>query len=143
MKKTYTAKSETETMDIAADFAKTLTGNATILIKGPLGAGKTVFVRGLAQAMGVSKRVTSPTFTLMNLYPVKKKSIKQIAHLDAYRVSGRDLLDIGLQEYIERPDTIVVIEWAQKVKDFIHGLANVIEVSIEPVDDKKRIISIK
>lgn len=110
-----TTHSAEETKQIAADFAKTLKGGEFVALVGDLGTGKTTFVQGLAAALGSSAKVKSPTFTIMDIYPTNHKTIKQIVHVDYYRVPDA-AIDIGLDDY-RRKDTIIVAEWPQE-RDF-------------------------
>ena len=77
----YVSESESDTYKIAADFAATLSGGEIVLLSGELGAGKTAFVKGLAAALGIDDEVTSPTFTLMNVY----YGSLTLYHFDVYR----------------------------------------------------------
>lgn len=113
--KTYLVKTEEETLRLAAEYAQKLTGGEVVLLNGNLGAGKSVFVRGVARALGVRNRITSPTFVLLKVYPIKNEKIKKLIHVDAYRVSPEDLLAVGLSEYLNNPDTVVMIEWGEKL----------------------------
>lgn len=108
---TYTTHSAEETQAIAADFAKTLKGGEFISLIGDLGAGKTTFVRGLVEAMGGQVRVKSPTFTVMNEYPVDFGTIKRVVHIDFYRFSDASELDALSLEDERRPDTVILAEW--------------------------------
>jgi tRNA threonylcarbamoyladenosine biosynthesis protein TsaE len=112
-------KNKEETQALATKIAKQLKGGEVLALQGDLGAGKTTFTQGLAKALGVKVNVTSPTFVLLKIYKTKHISIKQMIHIDAYRLNtGTDLEAIGWQEYL-KPDTLVVIEWADKVKSVI------------------------
>ena len=112
--------SEKETQKLAVNFAKTLKGGETIGLIGDLGAGKTAFVKGLAKGLGIKKAITSPTFVVMKIYPVKHPSIKYLIHVDAYRVkTARSLTAIGLEDYIKSNDSVVVIEWADLVNEIL------------------------
>lgn len=113
--KTYLVKTEEETLRLAAEYAQKLTGGEVVLLNGNLGTGKSVFVRGVARALGVRNRITSPTFVLLKVYPIKNEKIKKLIHVDAYRVSPEDLLAVGLSEYLNNPDTVVMIEWGEKL----------------------------
>lgn len=109
--KEYITKSEEETKNIAADFAAKLIGGEVVELIGDLGSGKTTFVRGVVDALGSSARVKSPTFTVMNEYPVNGETIKRIAHLDLYRFKDPVQLEaLALGDY-KRSDTIIFIEW--------------------------------
>ena len=111
--------SQEETINLAKEYITTLKGNVLGLI-GDLGTGKTVFTQGLAKELGVKEIVKSPTFVLMKVYDTNHKVIKKLVHVDAYRLTNaQELIDIGLTEYLNKKDTLVVIEWADKVKDFL------------------------
>ncbi|MFO7814709.1 MAG: tRNA (adenosine(37)-N6)-threonylcarbamoyltransferase complex ATPase subunit type 1 TsaE [Halanaerobiales bacterium] len=86
-----------------------------ILLNGDLGAGKTVFVKGLAQGLELGEEITSPTFNLINEYEGKPGLI----HMDFYRLDKKDeLIQIGFEEYLNR-DVVKAIEWPQLVFDYI------------------------
>ncbi|MFZ2681794.1 MAG: tRNA (adenosine(37)-N6)-threonylcarbamoyltransferase complex ATPase subunit type 1 TsaE [Patescibacteria group bacterium] len=108
---TYTSKSAEDTQKIAADFAKTLKGGEFISLIGDLGAGKTTFTRGLVEALGGTVRVKSPTFTIMNEYPVDFGNIKRVVHIDFYRFSDTSELEALSLEDERRPDTVILAEW--------------------------------
>lgn len=113
----FISNSEQQTFAFAKKFATTLKGGEIIGLIGDLGAGKTVFAKGLAAGLGVKKTITSPTFTLMKIYDVKRPAIKRLVHIDAYRIkSARDLTAIGADEYFGKEDTVAIIEWADKIK---------------------------
>ena len=105
--------SAAQTRALGARAAKRLRGGEVLLLYGPLGAGKTCFVQGLCQALGVAEEVTSPTFTLVNSYP----GSPVIHHIDLYRIApGADLTDIGLDELLDEVATgraVAVAEWPQ------------------------------
>lgn len=116
----YITNSEQETFELAKDFGAGLKGGEVIGLSGNLGAGKSVFARGLAAGLGIKKKITSPTFVLMNVYPIKQQVIKYFCHIDAYRLrSETDLAAIGAKDYLGRPDTVTVVEWADKVKSLL------------------------
>ncbi len=113
----FISRSEAETMAWAAAWAQKLKGGETIFLRGELGAGKTTFVRGLARAFGIKESIRSPTFTLIRLYKIKnqKSKIKNLLHLDAYRLKdAQDLRAIGLSEYLNQKETVVLIEWGER-----------------------------
>jgi len=109
--KEHILKSEEETRKLAAKFAATLVGGEVVELIGDLGSGKTTFVRGVVDALGSKVKVKSPTFTILNEYPVDGKTIKRIAHLDLYRFNDPVQLEaLALDDY-KRADTIIFIEW--------------------------------
>lgn len=131
------SRSETDTLRIAETFARTLRGGEVILLVGDLGAGKSTFVRGMAQAFGVEEPVRSPTFTLMNVHRIKKSSkIKHLVHVDAYRLKDvHDLRAIGIEEYIGRDDAIVAIEWPERVVGIELMATNIRTVTLTHCDN--------
>ena len=117
----YHVQSEAETTALAERVAHRLKGGEVLLLQGELGAGKTTFTSALAEALGVRGRIKSPTFTLMQVYRVRLKikdlGLKFLIHCDAYRVKdAREFEEIGLMDYVGRPDTVVIVEWGEKIK---------------------------
>jgi tRNA threonylcarbamoyladenosine biosynthesis protein TsaE len=106
-----------QTMAVAADFAKTLKGGEFISLIGDLGAGKTTFTRGLVESLGGTVRVKSPTFTVMNEYPVNSGNIKRVVHIDFYRFTDAAELGALSLEDERRPDTVIIAEWPDALKD--------------------------
>ena len=108
---TVTSRSVEETRIIGACLAPTLLPGDVISLSGDLGAGKTAFVQGLAAAMGVEDRVTSPSFTIVHEYEGRYPLI----HLDVYRLdSFQEVLDLGFEEFLD-PNSIVLIEWGEAI----------------------------
>ena len=107
--KTFESSSPEETASFARRLAAELPGGSVVALVGPLGSGKTVFVRGLARGMGLPSRVvTSPTFTLINGYD----GDRPLTHVDLYRLErSEEIADLGLEEYFDGPG-IVAVEWA-------------------------------
>jgi len=128
----FISKSEKETFGFGKKFSKRLKGGEVIGLVGDLGAGKTVFVRGLASGLGIRRKITSPTFVFMKNYPLDKQVIKELVHIDAYRVKrAADMDGIGVKEYFSRPDAVVVIEWAEKIKKIMPGQAKFLFFNIK------------
>jgi tRNA threonylcarbamoyladenosine biosynthesis protein TsaE len=104
--------SEEETFRLARDLAKSLRGNEVIFLIGELGAGKTVFAKGLAAGLGFkdSHLVCSPTYTLLNIYQAKCP----IYHFDLYRLDKEaDIKDLGWEDYLD--NGVLIVEWAEKL----------------------------
>ena len=104
----------------AETFAASLKGGEVIGLVGDLGAGKTAFTQRLAAALGVKKEVKSPTFILMQCFDTgaagRKNGVSQLCHVDAYRLEReRELAVIGFDDYAGRPDTVTVVEWADRI----------------------------
>ena len=109
---TQTTNSETETAAVARELAGRLSAGDVVLLYGDLGAGKTAFVRGLAEGLGVGRdEVSSPTFTVMQEY---RGGRVPLFHVDLYRLDDpREIDDLGLDEIAERG--VLAIEWAEKL----------------------------
>lgn len=120
MKRNFVSSSATQTRAFAQRYARSLTHGRTFALQGSLGAGKTVFAQGFAQGLGVAGPIASPTFIVMNVYPVKKKKINMFVHVDCYRLeSVADVRAIGLEEYMRDLSAVVLIEWADKIPDLL------------------------
>lgn len=103
--------SEEETLRLGEILGRLLAPGMTVLLRGDLGTGKTVFVRGIGRAMGVG-RVRSPSFTLVNEYSAVAKSIC-LVHADLYRLEPDDVDGLGLEEYVE-DGCILLVEWPER-----------------------------
>jgi len=140
-------KNEEETKHVAMNFAKQFRGGEMILLYGDLGAGKTVFVKGLAKVLGVREIIKSPTFNIMKCYKVqssKFKVQKLLCHIDAYRLKNfDDLLDVGADEYLGKKNVISVVEWAERAEGIERLGGKIIKIKIEHgKKDTERIITI-
>ncbi|MBE5754030.1 MAG: tRNA (adenosine(37)-N6)-threonylcarbamoyltransferase complex ATPase subunit type 1 TsaE [Clostridiales bacterium] len=127
------SKSQSQTEEIAFEYAKTLSRGDVVLLKGDLGAGKTHFVKGVARYFGLSS-VTSPTYAYLNVYG------EFIYHYDCYRLScGEDALMLGLTDYFNG-DNICFIEWSENIEDVLPE--NCKAVMIEKLSDTERKITL-
>lgn len=113
--------SEKETIEYASKLAKSLKGGEVFGLVGKLGAGKTIFTKGVAKGLNIKETITSPTFIVMRVYDVPEhNSIKKLCHIDAYRLKGEaDIESIGALEYMERQDTVTIVEWPDKIKKIL------------------------
>lgn len=129
---------EKEMQQLGSQIAGILTRDDVIYLAGALGAGKTVLARGIARGLGYEGPVTSPTFTLMNIYP----GSPEIYHFDFYRLESLDLADLGLEDYVESGG-ISLIEWPQIGKDLLPREALRVEIELAEDDyDRERIVHI-
>ena len=111
---TYISHSPAETESLGEKWGRNAERGLVIALYGDLGAGKTQLVKGLARGMGVTARVHSPTFTLVNEYGGGRL---RLFHLDLYRLETHEqILSAGLDEYLE-PNGVAVIEWAERLED--------------------------
>ena len=106
------SRSEQETAAVGRELAPTLSAGDVVLLSGDLGTGKTVFVKGLADGLGISRdEVSSPTFTLVQEY---RRGRLPLFHVDLYRLSDpREIEDLGLDDIAA--DGVLAIEWAEKL----------------------------
>lgn len=119
-----------------------------IALEGELGAGKTVFVKGLAKALRIRSKIKSPTFTLIKSYGLPRTSYelhgtsyKFLYHLDCYRLRDHnDLESLGIKEILNNPDNIVVIEWSDRVKKALPE--KYIKIHIDHISDTQRKLNI-
>lgn len=128
-------RSGEETFELARRLAAGFNGIEVVLLTGELGAGKTVFAKGLAAGAGVADpdRVSSPSFTLVNVYEGRHR----IFHIDLYRLDrAAEITDLGWEDMLGQG--IVVVEWAEKLTFPVDG----IRVLIEPTGDDERRITI-
>ena len=133
----FVSTSEEETEALGRRLAESLTGGCVVALYGDLGAGKTAFVRGMARGLGLSCRVSSPTFTIVNEY----LGDKPLFHFDMYRLSGADeLFDIGWEDYLAR-GAVCAVEWSENVEDAFFG--DEITVRIDKLGDTRREITIE
>jgi len=135
----YESSSESMTEELAAEFAKKIHAGSVIALSGDLGAGKTVFARGFARGLGISETVSSPTFTLMQEYKVAgKKGLRWFYHLDLYRIEdSKAALVFGVDEYLHGTDSVLLIEWAERINDILPAGTRHVEISHAGGDRRK------
>ena len=131
---TYKITSPNKMTELGQSLAKSLSGGDVILLSGELGAGKTVFAKGIAKGLNVVAQVVSPTFTIMNEYFGTYK----FCHFDAYRLESADEAEeAGLTDFIGAEDTVCAVEWWSNIRELFYGL-NTIHVTINKISDKIR-----
>ena len=119
-----------DTEKLAGELAARLPAGSVLLLRGPLGAGKTTFVKYLARSLGFTGRVTSPTYTLMHVYPTERGDL---VHADVYRLPNVDAIyDLGFEEAREASH-LTVVEWGTP-----DHFPNALELVIEPQDETTR-----
>ncbi len=131
----FRTRGEGETRRLASLLSELLRPGDVVLLVGELGTGKTAFVRGLAEGLGVAERVVSPTFTIHREY----RGRLPLHHLDAYRLEGdSDLLDLGVEELLEG-EGVVAVEWGDRVRGFFREGYLEVELSYGG-EEKERIL---
>ena len=128
---TYISHSPAETEALGEGWGRAARSGLVLALSGDLGAGKTQFVKGLARGLGVTGRVHSPTFTLVNEYAGGRL---RLFHLDLYRLeTPGQIVAAGLEEFLQ-PDGVTVVEWAEKLSGLASGVVgpgNLVKVKIE------------
>jgi tRNA threonylcarbamoyladenosine biosynthesis protein TsaE len=133
---THTSNSEEDTRAIASAFAQQLQAGAVVLLSGDLGAGKTAFVRGMADGLLINTdEVTSPTFTLVHEY---RGGRLPLVHVDLYRLERADLDEIGLDQDFAITG-VIAVEWAGRLSRAIPGA---VAVTISDLGGDRRRIEI-
>ena len=91
-----------------------------ISLEGDLGAGKTTFTQGFGEALGVREKIQSPTFVILKIYKINKKSnFKNFIHVDAYRINAKDFKIIGWKNFVKNKNNIILVEWGNKIKNIL------------------------
>lgn len=134
----YISNSVEETERLGAELASRLESGTVVAFTGDLGAGKTAFVRGMARGLGITERVTSPTFTIVNEY---EGGVRPLFHFDLYRLFDSDeLYDIGWEDYLSRGG-ICAVEWSERASE---AMENCVRVHIMRGEhDGQRIIELE
>jgi tRNA threonylcarbamoyladenosine biosynthesis protein TsaE len=135
----FTTKNESETLKTAEEFSKLLKPGDVIAYKGNMGAGKTVFTRGIVRGLGGDDAVSSPTFAIVNEYIAGGLSIY---HFDMYRIKSiNDLYSTGYFDYLESGG-IIIIEWSENIESAIPAGAYIINIETTDTNDNCRIITV-
>jgi tRNA threonylcarbamoyladenosine biosynthesis protein TsaE len=129
----FVSKSREETLAFACDYAKTLRGGDVVLLNGDMGAGKTVFTKGVALGLGIEEEVTSPTYAYMNDYDGR------LFHYDCYRIESVEQAErLGLADYFDMGG-ICIVEWAQNIAPLLPK--KVKQVTIKKLSENEREIT--
>ena len=127
---TILSKSREQTEAFAAEYAKTLRAGDVVLLDGDMGAGKTVFAKGVARGLGIEEEVTSPTYAYMNDYDGK------LFHYDCYRIETPEQAEqLGLADYFDMGG-ICLVEWAQNIASLLPK--DVKRVQIKKINENER-----
>ena len=138
MKKQYKTYSTDETKAVAAELAAQTPPGSVYSLHGDLGAGKTVFASGFARALGITEAVSSPTFTIVQEYPFERG---MFFHLDLYRIDdSRSALAFGVDEFLDDPGSIALVEWPERIADILP--AEAVRIEIRHLSDSGREICV-
>jgi tRNA threonylcarbamoyladenosine biosynthesis protein TsaE len=134
-----------QTKKLGQMLAEELTGGEVICLTGDLGAGKTTFTQGLLKGLKIKGPYTSPTFAIIKEYKINLKfkisnlKLLSVYHIDAYRIGSKDLLELGFADFAGQKNSLVIIEWPEKVKRLIP--TNAIWINFKWVNEKEREIT--
>ncbi len=132
-------KSAKETFEVGRKIGSSLKGSEILALVGELGAGKTTFIQGLANGMGIKNKIVSPTFILMRSYEGEKLTLY---HLDLYRLEGdikTQVKELGIDDFWGRNDNVTVVEWADKSKEVFPE--KTIWINFEKINEDERKIT--
>lgn len=119
-----------------------LTGskNVVVALSGDLGAGKTTFVQQLANILGITETVNSPTFVIMKLYDTEDATFSKLVHIDAYRIENSSEMNaLHFSEILTTPETLICIEWAEKIADLLP--VGTLKLSLEAIEHSRHKIT--
>ena len=133
MQEKITTYSEKETIEVAENLESEKFPNMVICLEGDLGSGKTIFTKGFAQAMEIDENITSPTFNIIKEYTTGEMPLY---HMDVYRLDGK-VDDLGIEDYFSK-DGVVIIEWADMIKDYLPEER--LDIKIKVVDEDTRVL---
>lgn len=139
----FASNSEAKTKKLAGSLLPYLEKGGVLALYGDLGAGKTTFVQGLAEALRIKQRVNSPSFVLMREFTVPNgKKLKKLVHVDLYRLTNvSEIESLGLEEKFNEPKTLTVIEWPERLGDKLPKAARKIEIAI--TDERQRLFKLR
>lgn len=132
----YTSRNETDTLEIAQNIESEKFSNMVICLVGELGSGKTIFVKGFAQALGLDENITSPTFNLVKEY---LNGEMPLYHMDVYRLEG-STENIGIEDYFSK-NGVTIIEWADMITDLLPEER--LEIRFKVVNENTRVLFFK
>ena len=133
----YTSHSEEDTRELAENIESEKFPNMVICLKGELGSGKTVFVKGFAKSLGIDETITSPTFNLVKEY---LSGESPMYHMDVYRLEDEKNDSIGLSDYFTKGG-VTIIEWSDIIKDSLPEER--LEIKFKVIDEDTRVLTLK
>ena len=132
----YTSHCEQDTLEIAQNIESEKFPNMVICLRGELGSGKTVFVKGFASSMGIEENITSPTFNLVKEY---ESGELPLYHMDVYRLEDEKEDTVGITDYFNKSG-VTIIEWSDIIKDLLPEER--LEIKFKVIDEETRILTL-
>ena len=151
----FVTQSSLQTKKLGQLLAEELSGGEVICLSGDLGAGKTTFTQGLLKGLKIKGPYTSPTFAILKHYHIARKAklemqmsecknaLRDVYHIDAYRISSKDLLELGFNDFSSQKNSVTIIEWPENVKKIIPTDAVWIDFKWISEKERKLTFSIK
>lgn len=140
MEKVFITTNFEDTQKLGEEFASTLKPGDLVFLYGDLGSGKTTFTQGIAKGLGIKTRVISPTFIVLRTHITSSKKVKKLFHLDLYRLKSKeDVESIAIDDLINDPDAITLIEWPE----ILGEEKNAIKINFEYINEDTRKIEIE
>lgn len=112
----FKSRSEEDTRRLAAFLAELLSGGEVIFLRGPIGAGKTTFVKGVAEALGMPASPVSASFSLLKQY---RNGAMTVYHIDLFRLKSADMANLGFEEMLENEKAVILAEWPDPIADML------------------------
>jgi tRNA threonylcarbamoyladenosine biosynthesis protein TsaE len=138
--KIFYSHSEEETEKLASEIARTLPPGGTVLLRGNLGAGKTVFSRGFARGLGCDDTLSSPTYTIVQEYQLPGGA--RLYHMDLYRIAdAASALGFGVDEFIDDPGAYKLIEWPERIESLLPEECVTVEITHRGDEERELRIS--
>jgi tRNA threonylcarbamoyladenosine biosynthesis protein TsaE len=109
----FVSRTAEQTRRLGARLGRLLEGGEVICLEGPLGAGKTVLAQGIGRGWGATDRLISPSFVLIRQHR-RPADDQLLLHVDFYRLHGMDVAGLGLEDWLESPEAVVVVEWPER-----------------------------
>lgn len=131
------SSSREDTLALAQRFAQALCGGEIVFLRGPIGAGKTVFVKGIAAALGLKSSPTSASFSLLKEYKNKKY---RLFHIDLFRLAENEVFNLGFEEMLEDERAIILAEWPDPIRHMLPQ--DRLEMDFELQEADQRVISL-
>ena len=133
----FISNSFLETVEIGRKIGKTLQAGDIICLEGDLGAGKTSLTKGIAQSLNIEEEITSPTYTIISEYPGKYK----LFHMDLYRIDSSEEFEMIGADEILFSDGISIIEWSERIEDYLPDEKKIINITIQENGSRKIILT--